>query len=100
MSNNFATPLTPEQSDIFRQLTSSLNEVQLAWMSGYLAALTAQNGNLTPVPVKIEASKIEGLNPITILYGSRTGNGEGLAKKAQKLATEFGLTAKIKNMDD
>ena len=100
MSNNFATPLTPEQSDTFRQLTSSLNEVQLAWMSGYLAALTAQNGNLIPVPVNNESIKIKGLSPITILYGSRTGNGEGLAKKAQKLAVEFGLTAILKNMDD
>ncbi len=100
MSNNFATPLTPDQSDTFRQLTSSLNEVQLAWMSGYLAALTAQNGNKTSVPVKNEIIKNQNLSPITILYGSRTGNGEGLAKKAQKLATEFGLTTILKNMDD
>src|SRR5665648_209148 len=100
MSNNFATPLTPEQSDNFRQLTSSLNDVQLAWMSGYLAALTAQNGNLTPLPVKNGVNNSPGLSPITILYGSRTGNGEGLAKKALKLAVEFGLTAVLKNMDD
>ena len=100
MSNNFATPLTQEQSDTFRQLTSSLNEVQLAWMSGYLAAITAQNGNLIPVPVKNEIIEKQGLSPITILYGSRTGNGEGLAKKTQKLAVEFGLSATLKNMDD
>jgi len=100
MSNNFATPLSAEQSDTFRQLTNSLNEVQLAWMSGYLAAITAHNGVQTPVPFKNGNNKIQGLSPITILYGSRTGNGEGLAKKAQKLAVEFGLTAILKNMDD
>jgi len=100
MSNNFATPLSAEQSDTFRQLTSSLNEVQLAWMSGYLAGVTAQNGVQTSVPVKNEIIEKQGLGSITILYGSRTGNGEGLAKKAQKLAVEFGLTTILKNMDD
>ena len=100
MSNNFATPLSAEQSDTFRQLTSSLNEVQLAWMSGYLAGITAQNGVQAPAPLKNEINKIQGPGPITILYGSRTGNGEGLAKKAQKLAVEFGLTATLKNMGD
>ena len=100
MSNNFATPLSAEQSDTFRQLTSSLNEVQLAWMSGYLAGITAQNGVQAPAPFKNEINKTQGPGPITILYGSRTGNGEGLAKKAQKLAVELGLTAILKNMDD
>ncbi len=100
MSNYFATPLTAEQFETFRLLTSSLNEVQLAWMSGYLAAVTAQNGVQIPAQVKNEINNSTGLSPITILYGSRTGNGEGLAKKAQKLAVEFGLTATIKNMDD
>ena len=100
MSNYFATPLTAEQFETFRLLTSSLNEVQLAWMSGYLAAVTAQNGVQIPAPVKNEVNNSTGLSSITILYGSRTGNGEGLAKKAQKLAGEFGLAATIKNMDD
>ena len=100
MSNYFATPLTAEQFETFRLLTSSLNEVQLAWMSGYLAAVTAQNRVQISAPVKNEINNSTGLIPITILYGSRTGNGEGLAKKAQKLAVEFGLAATIKNMDD
>jgi sulfite reductase (NADPH) flavoprotein alpha-component len=100
MSNNFATPLTPEQSETFRQLTGSLTEIQLAWMSGYMAGLTAQNGVQIPVPEKKETNNAPDLSPITILYGSRTGNGEGLAKKAQKLAIEYGLSATLKNMDD
>ncbi|HEY3390297.1 MAG TPA: assimilatory sulfite reductase (NADPH) flavoprotein subunit [Prolixibacteraceae bacterium] len=100
MNNYFATPLSPEQFETFRLLTSQLNEVQLAWMSGYLAASTAQYGVQTPISVKDEIINTSNLKPITILYGSRTGNGEGLAKKAQNLATEFGLTATLKKMDD
>ena len=57
MSNNFATPLSPEQSELFGQLTGSLNVVQLAWISGYLAAITAQNGVQTSIPVKIEINE-------------------------------------------
>jgi sulfite reductase (NADPH) flavoprotein alpha-component len=100
MNNYFATPLTTEQFEAFKQLTGSLNEVQLAWMSGYLAALSAQNEAKAPVPVENKTNNISISKPITVLYGSRTGNGEGLAKKAQKLAVEFGLTATLKNMSD
>ena len=100
MSNYSASPLTSEQFETFRLLSSSLSEVQLAWMSGYIAALTTPNGVQTPLQVKKETNNKTGLTPITILYGSRTGNGEGLAKKAQMLATEFGLEAVVKNMDD
>ena len=100
INNHFATPLTAEQIESFSALTGSLNEVQLAWISGYLAAVTAQNGVQDPLPVKIETQHIQSNSPLTILYGSRTGNGEGLAKKAQKLSTEFGLSAVLKKMDD
>jgi len=100
MNNYFATPLTTEQFEAFRQLTGSLNQVQLAWMSGYLAALSAQNEAEAPVSVENKTNSKSISKPLTILYGSRTGNGEGLAKKAQKLAVEFGLTATLKNMSD
>jgi len=100
MNNYFATPLTTEQFEAFRQLTGSLNQVQLAWMSGYLAALSAQNEAEAPVSVENKTISKSISKPLTILYGSRTGNGEGLAKKAQKLAIEFGLTATLKNMSD
>lgn len=100
MNNNFATPLGAEQFETFRQLTRSLNEVQLAWMSGYLAALTAQNGVQTPLSVKNETINSSGIDPITILYGSRTGNGKEVATKAINVATEFGLAATLKGMED
>jgi len=101
MTNNyFTSPLSSDQFEVFSKLASSLNEVQLAWLSGYLAALTAQKG--IPAEIKTEAKPEAktSFGALTILYGSRTGNGEGLAKKAIKLATEIGLTATLKNMDD
>jgi len=101
MTNNyFTSPLSSDQFEVFSKLASSLSEVQLAWLSGYLAALTAQKG--IPAEIKTEAKPEAktSFGALTILYGSRTGNGEGLAKKAIKLATEIGLTATLKNMDD
>ena len=100
MSNNFATPLSAEQLETFRLLTNSLNEVQLAWMSGYLSALTALNGVSVSLPVKNENINASGNDTITILYGSRTGNGKEVATKAGRLATEFGLNATLKSMDE
>ncbi|MCX6220316.1 MAG: assimilatory sulfite reductase (NADPH) flavoprotein subunit [Bacteroidia bacterium] len=100
MSNNFATPLSAEQLETFRLLTNSLNEVQLAWMSGYLSALTAQNGVPVSLPVKNENINASAIDPITILYGSRTGNGKEVAMKAEKMVTEFGLSATLKSMDE
>lgn len=82
------------------QFTRSLNEVQLAWVSGYLSALTAQNGVPVSLPGKNENIPSSGIDPITILFGSRTGNGKEVAMKAEKMAKEFGLAPTLKSMDD
>ncbi|MEI6276692.1 MAG: hypothetical protein WCP08_11920 [Prolixibacteraceae bacterium] len=43
MSLSSTTPLTSVQPDQFLTLTQSMNKEQLAWVSGYLAALSTQN---------------------------------------------------------
>ncbi|HJV76985.1 MAG TPA: assimilatory sulfite reductase (NADPH) flavoprotein subunit [Paludibacter sp.] len=99
MNINLA-PLSADQIELFTRLTGSLNKEQLAWISGYLAGLSAQN-ILSDIPeVEDRVVEVNTQNTLTILYGSRTGNGEGLAKKALKLATEQGIKATLKNMAD
>ncbi len=89
--------LSAEQLEQLTKLTSSLSKDQQLWVSGYLAGLGAQQGgNALAQPVSAAASSQDSL---TILYGSRTGNGEGLAKKALRLAEERGLKAVLKNME-
>ncbi len=89
--------LSAEQLEQLTKLTSSLSKEQQLWVSGYLAGLGAQQGgNALSQPVSAAASSQDSL---TILYGSRTGNGEGLAKKALRLAEERGLNAVLKNME-
>ncbi|MEI6678427.1 MAG: flavodoxin domain-containing protein [Mariniphaga sp.] len=66
-------------------------------MSGYIAGFSAQQTEL-PVADQETASSVSQM-ALTILYGSRTGNGEGLAKKAQRLAEIQGRTITLKNME-
>ncbi len=97
--NTTISPLTIEQLEQFTQLTGSFSKEQLLWTSGYLAGLSAQHAtpDTKPQPVvKVPITQ----NSLTILYGSRTGNGEGLAKKAKKLAEELHISATLKSMAD
>ena len=100
MSLSITGILSAEQSELFTKFTGSLNKDQMLWASGYIAGLLAQYEK-TAVPETTElnapATTQAGL---TILYGSRTGNGEGLAKKAQEIASAQGLNVSVKSMDN
>ncbi len=88
---------TQEQKTLLQQFTQTLNQQQKVWLAGYFAGLIVNDSEL-PVddPVQVLAQPKD----LTILYGSRTGNGEGLAKKIQKSATEKGFKVILKNMAD
>ena len=92
------SPLSAEQLELFTRLTGSLNKEQLAWVSGYLSGLSAQNPSINSLETDEKAVTTNEQNTLTILYGSRTGNGEGLAKKAQKLAADLGIQVTLKSM--
>ena len=103
MNTNIAT-LSSEQLEYFSAFVNTLNREQLVWVSGYMAGKLAQTGS-SPTAVVTEQAATPATSAIsettlTILYGTRTGNGEGLAKKALKIAKEQGITAKLKNMAD
>ena len=97
MNNTISGALSAEQLDLLTKLTSSLSKEQTIWVSGYLAGFSASN--VTPVPAPQQTVLLEGQTALTILYGSRTGNGEGLAKKAKLLGEELGLKVTLKNME-
>jgi sulfite reductase (NADPH) flavoprotein alpha-component len=90
--------LSPEQLNLLTELTISLSKEQQIWVSGYIAGFSAQHTE-QPAAVQETASSVT-QTALTILYGSRTGNGEGLAKKAQRLAEIQGLTVRLKNMEN
>jgi sulfite reductase (NADPH) flavoprotein alpha-component len=100
MSKQTTSLLPADQLELFLKLVNSFNREQLAWVSGYLAAFTTLNRteegilSATTAPAQSDQCKL------TILYGSRTGNGAELAKKAQKLALDYRINATLKNMED
>lgn len=102
--NTNITTLSTEQLEFLSGFVNTLNREQLVWVSGYLAGKLAQTGT-SPTASLVEQTVIPTTSAIsepvlTILYGTRTGNGEKLAKKALKLAKEQGFNAKLKNMTD
>jgi sulfite reductase (NADPH) flavoprotein alpha-component len=94
------SPLSSEQIKLFTQFTNTLNKEQLAWVSGYLAGLSAQNISSEITEIDDPITENNSQNTLTILYGSRTGNGEGLARKALKMATDQGFKVLLKSMAD
>ncbi|MEM7598210.1 MAG: flavodoxin domain-containing protein, partial [Pseudomonadota bacterium] len=88
-------PLSPEQSQAFAQLAGALTPVQQAWISGYLAATATQGGVAGPV-----AAPAAEAAPLTILYGTQTGNAKHVASDLAEGAKARGMDVKLVNMAD
>jgi sulfite reductase (NADPH) flavoprotein alpha-component len=95
LSNTSNAPLTPEQKTDLDRILQGLNPGQLAWLGGYLTALGTGTTPQAAVP-----AAAAGAPAITILYGSQTGNGEGVAELAAEQARGRGLNAKLVAMAD
>ncbi|WP_065188298.1 assimilatory sulfite reductase (NADPH) flavoprotein subunit [Shewanella woodyi] len=91
--SSFASPLSQGQVEKLKQLTSELSAVQLAWVSGYLSA-TAEQGTSQ---ASVEA---EPAQTVTILYGSQTGNGRGVANELAAKAKAQGYAVNLTSMGD
>ncbi|ACA85071.1 assimilatory sulfite reductase (NADPH) flavoprotein subunit [Shewanella woodyi] len=91
--SSFASPLSQGQVEKLKQLTSELSAVQLAWVSGYLSA-TAEQGTSQ---ANVEA---EPAQTVTILYGSQTGNGRGVASELAAKAKAQGYAVNLASMGD
>ncbi|MEM7089185.1 MAG: assimilatory sulfite reductase (NADPH) flavoprotein subunit [Pseudomonadota bacterium] len=88
-------PLSVEQSQQFAQLMGTLSPVQQAWISGYLAATA--NGAVGAMPV---AAPAVGAAPLTVLFGSQTGNAKHVAQDLAENAKARGLDVKLVDMAD
>ena len=96
-------PFDEEQFNQFTRLVNSQDIKGLTWIAGYIeglsqsksTAITAEptTENITPESTKAASQQL------TILYGSRTGNGAALAKLAERMATDAGINATVKNME-
>ena len=109
-------PLDPNQRELLQKGLGSLRPEQLLWLSGYLSGRASgflpQNdqamlptgapgsvdlGTLTAgAPASAPAKPLE----LLVLYGTESGNSEGLADQFNKRAKKAGFKPTLKNMSD
>ena len=90
-------PCSPDTAPFAQEHIAALNSVisvttaeQRAWLSGYLAGLQAANGSSSRGAAAPPAKRV----PLTILFGTESGNAEALAAQARKAAPNWDLRRK------
>lgn len=92
-------PFSAEDLAFLNQLVQRSTPLQRSWLSGFLAGLdAAQSGAGAAAAVQAVAQRPR--VPLTLLYGSESGNAEALAYKAKKIATKLNCDAKVVDMGD
>lgn len=93
-------PLLPTTAPFAADQIASLNHVisvttaeQRSWLAGFLAGYQAANGPQV-APVAAPVRKL----PLTILFGTESGNAEALAAQARKVASKLGFAVKVVDM--
>ena len=96
------SPFNQEQAELLNSLLPSLTETQKIWLSGYLtASLSVSNTSSADAPVFEAQSGGKTISKeVTILYGSQTGNAQGLAEKAASKLEGNGFQVTISSMSD
>ena len=86
------SPFNQEQAELLNRILPTLTESQKVWLSGFLAAAqfasVPGSGNVQVADRPVGITTPTGSKEVTILYGSQTGNAQGLAKKAGKSLRE------------
>lgn len=100
------SPFNEEQATQLNQIIQNLTPEQQTWLSGYLTAnqQAVANGS-APTPQVAEyvlnnEPQANSDRHITILYGSETGNAQGLGEIFADRLVEHNYTVKLSSMDD
>ncbi|MGE9294466.1 MAG: assimilatory sulfite reductase (NADPH) flavoprotein subunit [Puniceicoccales bacterium] len=89
-------PFSLEQRQAIEGAISALSSEQNAWLSGYLAGVggNAPAQQTAPAPAAAPSKGI----PLTILFGTESGNCEELADRARDMAQTKGFLPTVKDM--
>jgi sulfite reductase (NADPH) flavoprotein alpha-component len=87
-------PFAPALADEARRLIAKLDTNQRFWLSGYLAGISLAAGVEAPQPAAGAARLV------TVLYGSQTGNAEGLARRLAEALQRRGIPCALLDMMD
>lgn len=95
------SPFSQEQAELLNQLLPTLTEQQKIWLTGYLSAQATLAGSEAVTPAPSAAASAQPVSKdVTVLYGSQTGNSEGLAKKTAQHLEEKGFQVTLSSMSD
>lgn len=90
---------SPDQVKHLEGLLSNLRPEQALWLSGYLAALGQPTGGVARATPASQAESGSGSGfELTVLYGTETGNAEGVAELLVQRAKARGLNARAADM--
>jgi sulfite reductase (NADPH) flavoprotein alpha-component len=92
------SPLPDEQVALVRRLLAGATAEQRQWLFGYVAGYQAATETRAAIPAPA-ATTVARL-PLTVLYGSESGNAEALALNVRKAAARGGFAAKVLDMAD
>lgn len=113
------SPFTEGQAAQINELLQTLTPEQQTWLSGYLMANQSSNATSEGASDNIASSSTSSVSQeteamlhrkepevtpeqrsITILYGSETGNAQGLAEIFEERLSNIGNDVTLKSMDD
>ncbi|AUZ27851.1 sulfite reductase [NADPH] flavoprotein alpha-component [Bacillus subtilis] len=97
------SPFNQEQAELLNRLLPTLTESQKIWLSGYLSAQSVSAQETAGAPaasVSAEAAAPAVSKEVTVLYGSQTGNAQGLAENAGKQLEQRGFQVTVSSMSD
>ncbi len=98
-------PVLPKTAPFAEDQIAALNSVMAAsthdqrtWLAGFLAGFAAANDSTAAQPAAAVSPARRA--PLTILFGTESGNAEALAAQARKAATKLGFAPKVLDMAD
>lgn len=96
------SPFNQEQAELLNNLLPGLTVNQKVWLSGYLAASLSvsipDTVAETVMAAQTDAQKIS--KEVTILYGSQTGNAQGVAENAARTLKGKDFQVTVSSMSD
>jgi sulfite reductase (NADPH) flavoprotein alpha-component len=88
-------PFPADQINALNHIISATSAEQRTWLSGFLAGYQAATA-----PQPAAAAPPARRAPLTILFGTESGNAEALADVARKAAGKLGFAARVLDMAD
>ena len=94
-------PALSFDNDFLKKLTTELSGEQQMWLSGFLYGISTQQG---PAAVAAQAVAVPEVAPLvkqaTIVYGSQSGNSQGVAKQLGERLEGTGWEIAVEDMTD